>query len=88
MRLATWNVNSLKVRLTQLLEYQTLKLSLFAAYSPTDVDYFVQPEISYRATDALSVVLGGNVFGGREETTFFGQLTSNDNVYCNGRFDF
>ncbi len=74
--------------ISQLLEYQTLKLSLFAAYSPTDVDYFVQPEIAYKATDALSVALGGNVFGGREETTFFGQLARNDNVYCNGRFDF
>ena len=76
------------VRLTQWLRYQTLKLSLFAAMSPTDVDYFLQSEISYRVTDNLGVAVGANIFGGRDETTFFGQLAKNDNVYFNVRYDF
>ena len=76
------------VRLTQWLRHQTLKLALFAAVSPTDVDYFLQPEISYRVTDSLGATLGGNIFGGRDDTTFFGQLEKNDNVYLNVRYDF
>ena len=76
------------VRLTQWLRYQTWKLSLFAAMSPTDVDYFLQPEISYRVIDNLGLTLGANVFGGRDGTTFFGQLEKNDNVYFNVRYDF
>lgn len=76
------------MRLTQWLHYQTLKLALFAAMSPTDVDYFLQPEISYRVIDNLGLTLGANVFGGRDGTTFFGQLEKNDNVYFNVRYDF
>lgn len=29
-----------------------------------------------------------NVFGGREETTFFGQLDRSDNVFATVRYDF
>lgn len=76
------------VRLTQWLRYQTWKLSLFAAVSPTDVDYFLQPEIAYRVTDNLNIAVGANLFGGRNETTFFGQFEKDDNVYLNVRFDF
>lgn len=76
------------IRLTQWLDYQTWKLSLFLAYSPTDEDYFLQPEVSYKVTDNLSVSGGANVFGGRKETTFFGQLDKSDNVFANMRYDF
>jgi len=75
-------------RLTRLLKYQTWTLSLFAAFSPTDNDYFLQPEVSHRVTDNLSASLGANVFGGSSETTFFGQLTKSDNVFFRVRFDF
>jgi len=75
-------------RLTQWLRYQTLKLALFAAMSPTDVDYFLQPEISYRVIDNLGLALGANLFGGRDGTTFFGQMEKNDNVFLNVRYDF
>jgi hypothetical protein len=78
----------LSIRLTQWLYYQTWKLSLFAAISPTDVDYFLQPEISYRITDNLGFAVGANIFGGRNETTFFGQLEKNDNIFLNMRYDF
>lgn len=76
------------VRLTQWLHYNSWKLALFAAVSPTDVDYFLQPEISYRVTDDLGIAIGGNIFGGRKGTTFFGQLANNDNVFFNVRYDF
>lgn len=76
------------VRLTQFLGYQNWKLSAFVAYSPTDNDCFVQPEISHRLTDRLSAALGANVFAGRHDTTFFGQMAKNDNVHLSIRFDF
>jgi len=76
------------IRLTKLLEYQTWTLSLFAAYSPTDKDYFLQPEISHKVTDNLGVALGANIFGGCCETTFFGQFEHSDNVFFRVRFDF
>jgi hypothetical protein len=76
------------LRITQLLDYQAVRVSLFVAYSPSDVDYFVQPEVSYKLSDNLSVALGANVWGGRTQTTFFGQFDKSDNVFLNVRFDF
>ena len=75
-------------RLTQLLDYQTWKLGLFAAYSPTDDDYFLQPEASRRVTDEIGVSLGANLFGGRSSKTFFGQFEKSDNMFVSVRFDF
>lgn len=71
-----------------MLGYQTWTLSLFAAYSPTDRDYFVQPEVSYKVTDNVGVSVGTNIFGGKKETTFFGQFEKSDNVFVSVRFDF
>ncbi len=76
------------VRLTQLLYYQAWKLSLFAAWSPTDEDYFVQPLVSYKATDNLTMSVGANLFGGQSITTSFGQFNKSDNIFINVRFDF
>ncbi len=76
------------IRLTQFLGYQNWRLSAFVACSPTDNDCFVQPEVSHRLTDRLSAALGANIFAGRRETTFFGQMAKNDNVHLSVRFDF
>ncbi|MDP3025481.1 MAG: hypothetical protein Q8O10_08090 [candidate division Zixibacteria bacterium] len=78
----------LTFRATQLLKYQTLKLSFFGFYSPTDKDYFFIPEVNYRITDNLWVALGGNLFGGEKRTTFLGQLDKNDNLYSILRYEF
>jgi len=75
------------LRLTQLLKYQTLRLSFLAFVSPNDKDYMLIPEVKYNMTDHLWVALGGNIFGG-EKTTFFGQLDKNDNVYLVLRYEF
>lgn len=78
----------LTVRLTQLLRYQTLRLSFFGFYSPTDEDYALMPEIRYSFTDALWGSAGANIFGGKKETTFFGQLAPNNNLYGVMRYEF
>jgi hypothetical protein len=80
--------SSVSTRLTKLLKYQTWTLSLFAAYSPADKDYFLQPEVSHKVTDNLSVSLGANIFGGSSAATFFGQFKQSDNVFFRVRFDF
>ena len=76
------------VRWTQFLDYQTWKLSLFAAWSPTDEDAFIQPEATWKATDRLSLSLGANIFEGESAATFFGQLEKSDNLFMRVRFDF
>jgi len=76
------------IRLTQLLYYQTLRFSLFAFFSPTDQDYQIIPEVRYSFTDALWGAVGANLFGGKEKTTFFGQLDKSDNVYITARYEF
>jgi hypothetical protein len=78
----------LTVRFTQLLRYQTLRLSLFAFYSPTDKDYYFIPDVRYSFTDALWGAMGANIFGGEKETTPFGQMDKNDNVYVTVRYEF
>ena len=75
------------LRLTKLLRYQTLKLSLFTFYSPQARDCFLNPEISYNFTDRLWAALGGNIFGGLGDS-FFGRLGRDDNVYVAVRYSF
>ncbi len=69
------------LRLTRLLRYQTVELSLFGFYSPSDEDGMVTPQISYKITDRLSVASGANIFFGKEDFTLFGQLDKDDNLY-------
>jgi hypothetical protein len=76
------------LRLNRLLKHQTLRLSLFVFYSPVDKDYLGQPQISYKLSDEFTISVGANIFGGKNETTFFGQFDKNDNVYTSMRFDF
>jgi hypothetical protein len=76
------------LRLTQFLAHQTWQLSLFAFYSPAENDYLLQPRVSHKFSDNLSMALGANLFGGEKRTTFFGQFDRNDNVYFSVRYDF
>lgn len=76
------------LRLTRMLKYNTLRLSLFSFYSPDDEDYFIIPEMRYNITDSLWTEAGFNLFGGRDSRTFFGQLDKNDNLFATLRFEF
>ncbi|MBI2505693.1 MAG: hypothetical protein HYW07_20965 [Candidatus Latescibacteria bacterium] len=78
----------LTLRLTQFLKYQTLRLSLFAFYSPTEEDYYAIPEVRYNFSDELWGAIGGNLLGGKRDTSFFGQFDKNDNVYLTLRYGF
>ncbi|MBI3926216.1 MAG: hypothetical protein HY319_11800 [Armatimonadetes bacterium] len=67
-------------RLTRLLEHQSIKLSLFAFYSPSGHDVMVTPEMQVQVSDDAQICIGANVFGGRPSTPF-GALEENTNVY-------
>ena len=75
-------------RLTRFFRYQTLRLSLFAFYSPSEEDYYLIPEVRYSFSDALWAAVGGNVLGGQRDTSFFGQFDKNDNAYLTLRYGF
>lgn len=76
------------VRLTQFLKHQTLRLSFFSFYSPSDGDYFLNPEIKYSFTDHIWGAIGGIIFGGSEARFQFGQFDRNDNLYIQVRYEF
>lgn len=74
------------LRLTKLLKYQTLKVSLFSFYSPDDNDFLIIPEASLSITDNLQGILGANIFGGSNRNTPLGQHDKNNNIYVTVRF--
>jgi hypothetical protein len=75
------------LRLEQLLRNQTWRVAVFTFFSPSDGDYLLQPQGSYRLSDELSLAFGANIFGG-ETDTFLGRFDRNDNLYGSVRFDF
>ncbi|MBT7807887.1 hypothetical protein HN766_20455 [Candidatus Poribacteria bacterium] len=75
------------LRLEQMLRRQTLRLSLFAFYSPADSDYLVQPTAEYKLSDELRVAVGADLFGG-DAHTMLGRFDRSDNVHATARFDF
>jgi hypothetical protein len=76
------------VRITQFMLYQTLKLSLYSQYSPSDEDYYVNLEVKYNITDNLYAAFGANIFGGTDDHTMYGQFDKNDNLYTQLRYNF
>jgi len=76
------------LRLTKLLLYQNLRLSLFTFYSPSDQDVYMRPNIHCKITDHWSAEVGANIFFGEEDHTFFGQFKDNSNVYLGLRWSF
>jgi hypothetical protein len=76
------------VRLTQFLMHQTLKLSWFSFWSPSDGDYLLNPEVKYNFSDHVWAALGAMTFGGGKKWSQFGQLDKNDNVYLQLRYEF
>jgi hypothetical protein len=76
------------LRLTRLLMNQNLTCSLFTYYSPTDEDAYLRPNIGLKLNDRTAVAVGGNVFIGDEDHTFFGQFEDNTNAYVSVRYSF
>lgn len=78
----------LTLRLTRMLMQQNLMLSFFGYYSPSDRDFYFRPKIHYKIDDHWSAEIGGNIFWGENDWTFFGQFRKDTNVYTGLRYGF
>ena len=79
--------HTVTARLTQFFWHQTLRLSVYASYNASNGDHFVNPELRYSFTDKIWGAVGANVFGGKLWGQF-GQLSRDDNVYLQVRYEF
>jgi hypothetical protein len=75
-------------RITKLMAGQTLRLSLFSFFSPSDMDAYVRPSIVWKATDAWTLSMGANLPWGRDSWTEFAGMQKNKNVYIRLRYSF
>ncbi|MCI5166273.1 MAG: hypothetical protein D3903_09300, partial [Candidatus Electrothrix sp. GM3_4] len=78
----------LTMRLTKMMMQQTLTLSLFAYYSPTDNDGYIRPKFKYKLTDNWQVDGGFNLFFGEDKHTFWGRFEDNSNAFVGVRYSF
>ncbi len=78
----------LTLRLNYRMLRDRLNLGLFTFYSPSDEDYYLRPVASYRLDDHWQFSGGANLFGGKHNHTFFGQLEENSNAYLRLRYNF
>ena len=78
----------LTTRLTYTQMRGDLMWSLFAFVSPSDEDFYLRPSVRYRASDELTLSAGGNLFGGENDYSFFGQFEKDSNVYVRARYRF
>jgi len=62
--------------------------SLFTFFSPSDKDFYLRPNYTYRHSDQWSLVAGGNVFDGEDQHTFFRQLQDASNAYFRVRYSY
>lgn len=79
--------HTVTLRVTQFFWHHTLRASLYALYNTSNGDYFVNPELRYSFTDQVWGALGANAFGG-EPWGQFGQLSRDDNIYLQLRYEF
>ncbi|CAH1188975.1 conserved hypothetical protein [Candidatus Nitrotoga sp. BS] len=82
------NRHLLTTRLTLLTHSQNVTWSVFSYYSPSDADFYIRPKVNYRINDHWISELGGNLFGGKNVHTFFGQFRDNSNIYLALRYGF
>lgn len=74
--------------LTKLFKQQTVRVSFFNFYSPSDKDGYMRSSIGYDITDQWNVTGGCNIPWGEEEITEFGQMEKNKNIFLRMRYSF
>ncbi|TXT25225.1 MAG: Uncharacterized protein FD134_1141 [Gallionellaceae bacterium] len=81
-----WN-HAVTARLTQFFLHQTLRFSAYASYNASNGDHFANPELRYSFTDKVWGAVGANFFGGKPWGQF-GQMSRDDNLYLQVRYEF
>lgn len=79
-----WLTNRLTFRTRQ----DRVTWTLFSFLSPTDNDWYLRPQVSWRINDTWSLAGGANLFGGEDTHTFFAQFEDNSNVYMRVRYNY
>lgn len=75
-------------RITKMFANQTVKVTVFTFFSPSDLDVYVRPVLSWDATDSWNLSVGANLIWGRDSWTEFTSLEKNKNVYVRLRYSF
>jgi hypothetical protein len=75
-------------RLTRNLRMETVQLSSFVFWSPSDEDVYYRFSLLYKYNDALTLTVGGNLFDGQKMYTDFGSFAKNDNLYAKMTYGF
>jgi hypothetical protein len=75
-------------RITKLFADQTVRVSIFTFFSPSDMDAYIRPGIVWYATDSWTLSIGANLPWGRDSWTEFGSARKNKNIYCRLRYSF
>lgn len=75
-------------RITKQYKNQTVMVSLFTFYSPSDKDGYVRPSVSYDVSDQWKLTLGANLPWGEDDITEFGQMKKNKNIFVRVRYSF
>ncbi len=71
----------LTLRLKKLINKQRIEFALFTFYSIQENDVYLRPSASYKLNDYWKISVGGNIFMGENETTFWNQLRFNNNIH-------
>ena len=75
-------------RITRTFMMETVVLSSFVFWSPSDEDVYWRFAADYKYNDAVKLTLGGNVFDGKNRHTDFGTFALNDNLYLKVTYGF
>lgn len=67
---------------------ETIILSSFIFWSPSDEDLYYRFSADYKLTDNMTVTVGGNIFDGNKRFTDFGMFQLNDNLYARATYGF
>jgi hypothetical protein len=75
-------------RVTKFFANQTVKVSIFTFFSPSDLDVYTRPSISWSPQDGWTLTVGANLPWGKDSLTEFGSVQKNKNVYARLRYSF
>ena len=75
-------------RMTRNFRMETIQLSSFVFWSPSDQDVYYRFALVYKYNDAVTLTAGGNIFDGKKKFTDFGAFALNDNLYAKMTYGF
>lgn len=75
-------------RLTYRVARDKFTYSLFTFWSPSDSDFYLRPQFTYRHSDRWTLSAGAGIFAGHDPHTFFAQLEDAGNIYLRLRYNY